>query len=136
MGKRPPRNWKQVSKRLTHRYRTDIQFRVNVRLRLQLLLALRSKRALKSSRLIVLLGCSIADFVRHIEQLWLPGMTWANYGRKRDSWQFDHRIPVASFDLTDPEQQARCFHFSNYQPLWMLDNARKKDRLDWSPIEH
>ncbi len=48
-------------------------------------------------------------------------MTWDNYGK----WQIDHKIPCASFDLTDPEQQKSCFHFSNLQPLWAKDNNSK-----------
>jgi hypothetical protein len=38
----------------------------------------------------------------------------------------DHIRPIASFDLADARQQAACFHFTNYQPLWAPDNARKK----------
>ena len=45
--------------------------------------------------------------------------------RHKDRWQLDHIRPVSSFDLTDPAQQRACFHFSNFQPLWMPDNIRK-----------
>lgn len=27
------------------------------------------------------------------------------------------------------EEQAACFHFSNYKPLWKLDNLKKSDFL-------
>jgi len=33
--------------------------------------------------------------------------------------------PCASFDLADPEEQKKCFHWTNLQPLWALDNIRK-----------
>ena len=48
-------------------------------------------------------------------------MTWDNYGK----WHVDHIIPVSRFDLTDPEQQKICFHFTNLQPLWGGENIGK-----------
>lgn len=48
-------------------------------------------------------------------------MNWENYGQ----WHIDHRLPCASFDLTQPDQQKACFHFSNQQPLWKRDNLAK-----------
>lgn len=40
-------------------------------------------------------------------------------------WEVDHIRPCASFDLTDTGQQKECFHWTNLQPLWELDNDRK-----------
>jgi HNH endonuclease. len=56
-------------------------------------------------------------------------MSWDNYGR--DGWHIDHIRPCASFDLTDPEQQRQCFHYTNLQPLWAADNIRKGAK--WQP---
>ena len=68
-----------------------------------------------------LLGCS-GEFLRqHLQQKFLPGMTWENYG----VWHIDHKRPCASFDLTDPAQQRVCFHYSNLQPLWGVENMKK-----------
>jgi len=50
-------------------------------------------------------------------------MSWDNYGYR--GWHIDHIRPCASFDLTDPEQQRECFHYTNLQPLWWQDNLRK-----------
>ena len=48
-------------------------------------------------------------------------MTWENY----PEWEIDHIRPMASFDLTDPEQQRQCCHYSNLQPMWSEENWSK-----------
>ena len=73
-----------------------------------------------------LVGCSLDDLRVHIEKQFSEGMTWKNKGK----WHIDHIRPCASFDLTDPEQQKQCFHFSNLQPLWARDNLRKAARYE------
>ncbi len=80
----------------------------------------------KDRRTMELLGCNPPDFLTHIEKQFLPGMSWDN----RHLWHLDHRKPCASFDLTIPEQLSECFHFTNYQPLWALDNIRKGAKTD------
>jgi hypothetical protein len=68
-----------------------------------------------------LLGCTLDEFLRHIELQFPNGMNWEN----RNEWHIDHIIPCAAFDLTDPEQQRRCFHYTNMRPLWAHENRRK-----------
>ena len=68
-------------------------------------------------------GCTWDALVLHLEQQFAEGMTWENHGE----WHIDHIRPCASFDLTDPEQQRQCFHYTNLQPLWAEDNRRKSD---------
>lgn len=83
----------------------------------------------RSKRTEELLGCSFREFVQHIESLWLPGMTWENHGLWKVGepmkWHVDHIRPIESFDLTNPEQQSVCFHWSNMQPLWAEENLKK-----------
>jgi hypothetical protein len=71
-----------------------------------------------------LIGCSISEFRSHIESKFADGMNWADGG-----WHIDHIIPCAAFDLSCPEQQKACFHFSNTQPLWKSDNLRKHSKV-------
>lgn len=81
----------------------------------------------KSDRTMELVGCDMETFRAHIESLFTEGMSWDNYGMH--GWHLDHVTPCASFDLSDPEQQKRCFHYTNTQPLWALDNLIKGDRM-------
>lgn len=85
--------------------------------------AIRRVNAVKTHRTVDLIGCTIPEFMEHIAGQFQPGMSWGNWGF--DTWHLDHKRPVSSFDLTDAAQQRACFHFSNYQPLWMMDNIRK-----------
>ena len=85
----------------------------------RVLLALKGEQ--KSKPTLILLGCTIEELWTHLENKFTEGMTRENHGK----WHIDHIMPCASFDLTKPEQQAKCFHYTNLQPLWALDNTRK-----------
>lgn len=52
-------------------------------------------------------------------------MGWDNYGE----WHIDHIIPCSSFNLSILEDQKKCFHYTNTQPLWKIDNLRKGNRV-------
>lgn len=117
------RNWGRIHLERT----TDPQKRLRHILSASIAIQVRSGGARKGSSTHDLLGCSIIDFRRHIESLWLPEMSWSNWGRRRGCWHLDHKRPVSSFDLTDLNQQKACFHYSNYQPLWAPDNIRKSN---------
>lgn len=92
-------------------------------LRSRIYLALRGIS--KSTNSMNLLGCSFSDVWTHLESKFVPGMTRDNYG---PVWHVDHIRPCASFDLTDPAQQRECFHYTNLQPLFVLDNLKKGSR--------
>lgn len=78
-----------------------------------------------------LLGCEIAYFRRHLEDQFSVDMTWDNYGKV---WCIDHKRPIISFDLSKIDQQKRCFHFSNLQPLTVKDNLLKGAKYgEWFP---
>lgn len=76
------------------------------------------------------IGCDMDTFMAHIESLFVEGMSWDN----RHCWHLDHIRPCSSFDLTDPEQQKQCFHYTNLQPLWARDNLIKNDTYE--PVGH
>jgi hypothetical protein len=97
-------------------------FRLECNLRTRLRHAVRE--TVKSARTVELIGCTIPELRAHLEKQFTDGMTWANYGK----WHVDHIRPCKSFELSDPEQQRICFHYSNLQPLWAKDNHEKSGR--------
>jgi|14BtaG_2_1085337.scaffolds.fasta_scaffold49201_3 hypothetical protein len=76
-----------------------------------------------------LLGCTGPEWRVHLESLWTEGMSWDLYGKGDGKWEIDHVLPVSSFDQSDLEQRKICWHFSNTQPLWHVDNVRKGDTI-------
>lgn len=99
---------------------SDIQYLLKRRLRGRLRAALKDKK-LKVYKSMDLVGCTIDFLVSHIESLFTDGMNWSNMRE----WHIDHKKPCVRFDLTKPEEQKVCFHWSNLQPLWGADNIKK-----------
>lgn len=87
--------------------------------------ALSKADASKCTTTVRLLGCTVSELFSYVESLFLPGMTWDNRGK----WHLDHIVPLASFDLRQPDQQTAAFHYTNLQPLWASDNLRKSDKV-------
>ena len=102
------------------RMRTDICYRLGKLLRGRIVESTGRKRVTKTQ---ILLGAKIWVVKRWLELHFKPGMNWENYGVK--GWHVDHVKPCASFDLSQPSEQRRCFHFTNLQPLWWHENLSK-----------
>lgn len=121
----PDRRKQYIKTWFRTRYQTDPNFRVLSCLRSRIASALNGSIK-KSAATKTLLGCSVSSLWSHLESRFKPGMTRENYGRV---WHVDHKKPCASFNLTDPEQQKICFHWSNLQPLFVLDNLSKGAKI-------
>ena len=74
-----------------------------------------------------LLGCNKHELLERFRSLYTEGMSDMNYGE----WEIDHIRPICSFDLTDMGQMKQCFHYTNMQPLWRVDNQSKG--ISWNP---
>ena len=115
------------------RKQIDIQYKITRTLRSRLTSAVRaykSKRIVfKKGKTLEMLGCSINFFLKHLEKQFKPGMSWDNHGKQtyqtEKKWNIDHIIAIDKFDLTIPEEQQKCFHYTNLQPLWQKDNREK-----------
>jgi hypothetical protein len=107
------------------KYNTDILYKIENNLRSRINIAL--KRSKKSKKTKELVGCSLEELKNHLESQFKEGMSWDNYAFK--GWHIDHIIPCAFFNLEDPEEQKKCFHFTNLQPLWWYENIKKSDKI-------
>lgn len=107
------------------KYNSDPLYKLTLLLRSRVMGALTGKD--KSAKTKELLGAPWVWVEAYLEELFQPGMSWENHG---PVWHIDHIRPCASFGLRDPEQQKMCFHWTNLQPLFALDNLRKSDTYD------
>lgn len=116
-------------KKWTHQYykkrRTEPAFRVRSALHTRLKQVLTESGVRKSLFMKNIIGCSHKELLTHLEGTWAVGMSWSNYGWGDGKWVIDHVIPCAAFDLTDVEQQKKCFHHTNLKAMWWRENARK-----------
>ena len=53
-------------------------------------------------------------------------MTWENHGK----WHVDHIKPCCTFDFSKEEEQKKCFHYTNLQPLWAEENLVKAGKVE------
>lgn len=115
-----------INKWTTERCRKDPNFKLRRTISTRIWHAL--KGTCKSAKTQQLLGCNSELLKNHLEQKFLKGMTWNNYGKQ---WHIDHIIPCDSFDLTLPDEQKKCFHYTNLQPLWARDNQKKGNKMTY-----
>lgn len=109
------------------RYATNLLFNLSVKLRTRLYKALKRNftgKAKKAAKSIELLGCTAEFYKIYLEGLFTEGMTWEKY-MKGDIVADHYPRPVCSFDLRIPEEQYKCFHYSNTRPMWNPDNLKK-----------
>jgi hypothetical protein len=105
--------------------RTDVNFAIAERLRARIKTASRKAGATKSAGTMILSGCSAVDLRKWLEMQFVEGMNWEN----RSTWHIDHVIPCSAFNLSDSEQQAVAFHYTNLRPVWSTQNLQKSDKV-------
>ena len=115
---------KEHNEYIRNKRKSDIKFNLGYSLRKRIWKTLKNNS--KSEHTLVLVGCSLESLKKHLESQFQPGMSWNNYGK----WHVDHIKPCALFDLSKPEEQRKCFNYTNLQPLWALDNLRKYKKYD------
>jgi hypothetical protein len=108
------------------RIKADINFRLQQLFRKRINAAIKRDYGIKAYKSTELLDCSIANARKYLEGQFRDGMSWENYGKV---WEIDHKLPISSFNLVNPKEQKKCFHYSNLQPLFTEENRIKGDKI-------
>jgi|TARA_R110002012_G_scaffold22893_6_gene78309 hypothetical protein len=129
MKKNNPEEYKKYIDRHTiwcrNRRNNNMEYRLMDSLRGRLNSALRKHNVVKLETTIKLVGCPMPELIKYLENKFKPGMSWKN----REKWHIDHVIPCISFDLSKLEEQRKCFHYTNLQPLWAHENYSKGTKI-------
>lgn len=105
------------------KYANDELYAFQYRIKNLVKAAFRNKGYTRKSRIQAILGCTYAEFISHIEGLFVEGMSWAN----RCDWHIDHIVPLASAK-TESDLLA-LNHHTNLRPLWAADNLCKGAKM-------
>ncbi len=116
------KNREKIQNKMRNKYKNDVNYKIITCLRNRFKQYMR--RSNDNKNVIELLGCSIEEFRIYIEKQFKENMNWNNYGLK--GWHMDHIIPCNRFDLSKTDEQKKCFHYTNLQPLWCDKNWKKK----------
>lgn len=116
---------KKILARQAQREKTDVQYYLRKRTRSRISNAIRYyvKGLRKCNGTVELLGCSLSFFKQHLEKQFTKGMSWDEV--LKGNIHLDHIKSCWSFDLSQVEEQKKCFNYKNVQPLWACDNLTK-----------
>ena len=120
------KNPEYLKKYIRKKRKEDINFKIAGIYRCRIYQALRNNQ--KTGKTFELLGCSIKELKIYLSNRFQKGMSWNNYGY--NGWHIDHIKPCSSFDLSISDEQKKCFHYTNLQPLWAMDNFMKGKKLE------
>ena len=110
------------------RIKSDLNFLLISNLRTLTKGAIKRGGSETEAKTIELIGCSLEECRKHIEEQFDEKMNWENWDRK--GWHLDHIRPCSSFNLSEDKQQYVCFNWRNLRPLWWDKNINKKDKYD------
>lgn len=110
----------------------NILFRMSGMIRSNIRSSMKAKNYSKTKSTILILGCNIEQFKKHIESQFLSWMSWDNQGlcttnEFNCSWHLDHIIPIST--ATTEEEVILLNHWSNFQPLCSKVNLEKQNKV-------
>ena len=104
---------------------SSLQSRLKHRTKTLLWQKLKNHSANKPGSTFDILGYTVDDLIKHLENQFTDNMSWDNYGL--GGWEIDHKISDASFNYSSVEDQGfkDSWKLENLQPLWYWDNRSK-----------
>jgi hypothetical protein len=74
-----------------------------------------------------ILQYSPEELVGHLENQFVDGMGWENYGE----WHVDHKLPITYFNFKEvgDEEFLKCWGLDNLQPMWGEENIKKSNKI-------
>lgn len=117
----------KIRKRSKKRYHSDPMIRLNACVSTAVRECLRGGKGGRSWEELV--GYTLDELRVHLENQFVRGMTWSNYGK---SWHIDHIRPLSSFEYADSgdSQFREAWSLLNLRPLWARANKRKSAKWD------
>lgn len=114
-----------INKNQMNRKKSDVLFRLKCSIRTLISSQIKKKNIKKSKKTDEILGCSFENFKIYIELKFNNNMNWDNYG---SYWHLDHIIPIS---WANSEYQVyELNRFTNFQPLYWIDNLSKGNRFE------
>ena len=107
------------AKYVKNKRRTDNIFKLIIDIRSRINKSMKRCGFKKDSSTASILGIDYCNFKTYIENKFTDGMNWSNSGK----WHYDHIIPISS--AKTKEDVIKLNHYTNFQPLWALDNIKK-----------
>lgn len=118
-----PENKKRAQEALRRRMDNDPVYAFKINIRKKISGYIKYRRVKKDVHTEEILGCTLEQFMTHLESQFQKGMTWANYGK----WEVDHIIPLST---ANTKEEVYCLnHYTNLRPLWRKDNLEKRDKI-------
>jgi len=116
-------NKQELNNKYYARRNKDCLFKLSCNIRTLICHSFRKNGYKKNSKANKILCCSFEEFKEHIERQFTEGMSWENQGE----WHLDHIYPVS---LAESEEHLiKLNHYTNFQPLWAIDNFKKGNKV-------
>jgi hypothetical protein len=122
------KNRKNYSKEYCNKYMKerrliDSLFKLRCNIRGLISKSIKNRGYTKNSKTFEYLGCSYQYFKEYLEDKFTEGMNWENQGE----WHLDHIYPISL--AKDEEHLIQLNHYTNFQPLWSVDNIKKGNKI-------
>lgn len=110
-----------------NRRKNDPSYKIHINIKTALYSSLKERDLTKHSKTFDILGYSLIDLITHLENQFVYGMTWENYGE----WHIDHILPISKFNIKEVGDLEfnHCWSLSNLRPLWSTDNLSKGNKI-------